>query len=234
MIYVTDASQLSLLAIDGKTNTVVAQIKLGAAPFGIAINPRTNRIYVRASPLQPDIHVAVINGATNKVLTRIPTDATSLLGMVADPRTNMIYAAAAEPSSMLVINGQTNTVTASIGVTGLTVAANPVTNTIYQTNQVSLSGPGLVYVINGQTNTVTTTVTVQDPNGIAADPRTGFVYVANTRPGNVVVINGQTNKVAATVPVGSLPQGVAADPQTNTVYVAVQGSSSVAVLAGAG
>ena len=82
---VTDASQLSLLAIDGKTNTVVAQIKLAAAPFGIGVNPRTNRIYVRASPFQPGIHVAVINGATNKVLTRIPTDATSVGGIAADP-----------------------------------------------------------------------------------------------------------------------------------------------------
>lgn len=71
VIYATDTSQLSLLAIDGKTLTVSAQIKLGAAGYYVATDPVTDRIYVQAGPLRP-IHVAVINGKTNKVVTRVP------------------------------------------------------------------------------------------------------------------------------------------------------------------
>ncbi len=45
----------------------------------------------------------------------------------------MIYAAAAEPDSMLVINGQTNKVAATVPVGSLPqgVAADPQTNTVY-------------------------------------------------------------------------------------------------------
>ena len=114
MIYVTDPSQLGVLAIDGKTNTVVALVRLGAAGFYIATNPVTDRIYVQAGPLRPDIHVAVINGKTNKVLTRVPSGAADTEGIATDPQTNMIYAGTFEPNTVVAINGQTNTVAATI------------------------------------------------------------------------------------------------------------------------
>ena len=46
---------------------------------------------------------------------------------------------------------------------------------------------------------VTTAIPVgRGPFGVAANPRTGTVYVANTRGNTVSVINGQTNAVVAT------------------------------------
>ena len=45
-------------------------------------------------------------------------------------------------------------------------------------------------VIDPTTNTVTATITVgHDPNGVAVDPGTGDVYVANTGSGTVSVLS---------------------------------------------
>jgi YVTN family beta-propeller protein len=230
MIYASDSSQRSVLAIDGKTNTVAAQIKLGGFGFWIATNPRTDRIYTEAATSPGVEHVAVIDGRTNTVITRIPTHSNFVKGIAVNPVTNTIYASAGSP--LLVINGQTNNVTATVDTNPWYVATDPVTNTIYATE---LGGnSGLVDVINGQTNTLSTVIPGGSPEGITADPRTDFVYAADFYGDNVRVINGQTSKVTAKVGVGHNPQGAAADPQLNRIYVANTGSRSVSVLAGAG
>jgi YVTN family beta-propeller protein len=68
--------------------------------------------------------------------------------------------------------------------------------------------------------------------GVAVDPSTGNVYVANNGNSTASVINGSTNTVTATVTVGSAPYGVAVDPTTNTVYVANSSSNTVSVFDG--
>src|SRR5262249_49921844 len=70
------------------------------------------------------------------------------------------------------------------------------------------------------------------PYGVAVDPRTNVIYVANRPSGTGSVIDGATNTVAATVPVGHYPQDVAVDSPTNRVYVANQYSNSVSVIDG--
>ena len=72
-----------------------------------------------------------------------------------------------------------------------------------------------------------------NPYGVAVNPSTNTVYVANTSDGSVSVINGSTNAVTSTVPVGNLPVAVAANLSTNTVYVANSSDNSVSVINGA-
>ena len=64
-----------------------------------------------------------------------------------NPSTNTVYVANAFGNSVSVINGSTNTITAtvSVGTHPRGVAVNPSTNTIYVTNQ----GGNSVSVING-------------------------------------------------------------------------------------
>jgi YVTN family beta-propeller protein len=61
------------------------------------------------------------------------------------------------------------------------------------------------------------------PNGVAANPTTNRVYVANNADDTVSVIDARTYAVVATVPVGSAPVGVGVNPATNRVYVANAG-----------
>jgi DNA-binding beta-propeller fold protein YncE len=65
--------------------------------------------------------------------------------------------------------------------------------------------------------------------GVAANPRTNTIYVANGDD-ETVVISGRTNRVAARVRTGGCSVGVATDPRTNTSFVTNACSNTVSVL----
>jgi YVTN family beta-propeller protein len=78
---------------------------------------------------------------------------------------------------------------------------------------------------------VTATVPVGDgPFGVAVNPISGRVYVANRDDDSVSVIDPLTNTVAATVPVGRGPIGAAVNPLTSQVYVADALGDTVAII----
>jgi YVTN family beta-propeller protein len=80
---------------------------------------------------------------------------------------------------------------------------------------------------------VRTTIPVgTSPFGVAANPVTDTIYVANTFDDTVSVISGRRNTVVATITVGLDPFGVATNPVTNTIYVASQTVNEVVVIRG--
>src|SRR5690606_33297660 len=68
------------------------------------------------------------------------------------------------------------------------------------------------------------------PYGVAVNPVTNLVYVANSGGSSVSVIDGGTNEVIATVEVGVFPRGVAVNPNTNRRYVANDVDDTVSVI----
>ena len=85
----------------------------------------------------------------------------------------------------------------------------------------------------GPTHRVTATVPIgKNPDGVAVDPGTHAVYVANAFDNTVSVIDASTRTVTATVPVGYDPVGVAVDPGTHTVYVTNLDGDTVSVIDG--
>jgi YVTN family beta-propeller protein len=77
------------------------------------------------------------------------------------------------------------------------------------------------------------TVLVENaPEGIAVNPNTRRVYVANAGSGSVTVIDAVANVAIGSIKVGTNPRRVAVNLATNRVYVANQGSSNLSVIDG--
>lgn len=135
------------------------------------------------------------------------------------------------------------------------MAVNPATNTIYVTNELSVTGrPGdTVSVIDGATCDAANTsgcaktpasVRVGNaPAGVAVDQATDTVYAANSGSGTISVINGATCNATVTsgcgqepphVRVKTPPFSVAVNQATDTVYVLNPGDpGTVSVINGA-
>jgi len=241
----------------------LASAPVGTGPAFADENYRTHTLYV---PNSGDGTVSVVNlkacsalnvsGCAHKSpvirVGRIP------LGIAVDQATNTVYVANAGDNTVSVINGATcdagdtsgcsqKPATVAVGAFGDAVAVDPVTNTVFVTNQAAR--PGTVSVIDGNScngshpqgcaHQPLATVTVGGgPSGIAVNPVTGTVYVANTgqTPNNQPVPHGNTLslinaatchaantsgcKAIGTVPAGVAPANVAVDTTTNTMYVA--------------
>jgi len=142
---------------------------------------------------------------------------------VVNPVTDKIYAIGGGVGTVAVIDGTTNTITATVpaGTNPVAVAVNPVTNKIYVANQ----GSGSVTVIDGATNATTTVPAGTIPNAVAVNPVTNKVYVTNGGSANVTAIDGGTN-ATTTVAAGDRPIAVAVNPVTDKIYVANVGTNN--------
>jgi DNA-binding beta-propeller fold protein YncE len=168
--------------------------------------------------------------------------------------TNTIYAANSGPmnfngDTVSVINGATCdgtnhsgcghlAATAKVGPGPAGITVNDQTHTIYVANNAFGDSPGTMSVINGATCNGTHTVgchrhfpamaTGVAPLQVAADTRTGILYVTDAGSAAVTILNGARCNATVTTgcgaapgkqPVGSQPFGLAINPRTNTIYV---------------
>ncbi len=229
LVYVTSATfgavadHSTVKVIDPRTNKIVHSIPVGPGPKAIAVNPRTNRIYVTdQSGTEAGASVAVIDGATNTVVASIPIGsydpyAANPTGLAVNNGTNTVYATNPFDGTLHVIDGNTNTVmrTITIGDVPTAVALNETTNTVYVTQ----SAANHIAVVDGGTGAITAGVIVgSEPRGIAVDALRDLVYV--TADSGLTLVDGRTNQVTVTAPAGEEPRGVAVNTSTRTVVVA--------------
>jgi YVTN family beta-propeller protein len=184
---------LLLLPTYGQGQTVIATVPVATNPTAVAVNAVTDKIYV-ASCTDRSSRSTGING------------------------------------SVTVIDGNTNaTASVEVGMCPVAIAVNETTNQIYVSDFGHTSlycgscfNYGDVTIIDGETNSTTKIVddSVRFPQGVAVNPATNKVYVANdfnASGGGVDVIDG--NYFTTTVAVGNWPYAVAVNSTTNKVYV---------------
>ena len=87
--YVANYDRDTVSVIDGKTNAVIGNIKVGKGPSAVSVNPSTNIAYV--SNFDGDT-VSVIDGKTNTVTPTIPVSQYPSAVSV-NPSTNIAYVA---------------------------------------------------------------------------------------------------------------------------------------------
>lgn len=136
---------------------------------------------------------------------------------------NRIYVANFNSNDVSVINGDTNTVIATIpvGTNPAGIDVNPLTSRIYVANRSS----NTISVINSITNAVIASVPVgSEPSDIGVDIATNAIYTANFNSldttEDITVIDGLTNTVidAITIPGLNFLTGVGVNSLTNRIY----------------
>jgi len=184
--------------------SLLATIKVGDHPNGIAYNPTSGYIYaVNRGTAATQSTVSVISGTA--VLATIP------LGPGYDDYLGV------HPKDAITINRNVYR-----GGTDI-VTTDPRTGYVYVSNW----GANTVSVISGTVLLVTVPVGVH-PNGIAYNPVTGLVYVANTGDDTVTLIEG--THIVSTVLVGDYPIDLAVDTRSGLVYAVNRGSNSLSII----
>jgi YVTN family beta-propeller protein len=217
-------------AIDGRTNRVVRSAEVGGDPRGLAVNPVTDKLYVT---LTNQGKLVVLDGTTLAVEATLDFGLIEPAKVAVNPVTNTVYVSNANrrgaDSSVTVIDGATNTVTATIGVDryALGIAVNPLANKVYVSNYTSET----LTVIDGATNGIVGKAYVGgSPTGVEVDPIAKKVYVTNfEQKGAVTVIDDVTHQVRR-LRVRPAVLGLTVDSRAGRVYAASQTEGSVFLL----
>jgi len=236
----------TVTVIDGATNTTTTVI-VGSGPLAVAVNPVTNKIYVAnigTVAIHGTVTVIDANVTPHTTTTISDSSATSPVAVAVNPLTNSIYVANQNSANVTVINGATNSTSASIATTvnvgngPVAVGVNVATNRIYVANSGTTSTAGTtVTVIDGATNatpaSVNTTLTVgATPGAVGVNPLTNKIYVPNRGDPNsnstVSVIDGATNTQAPntlTTAITPLTGDITTDPTQQFQFTATNTAS---------
>lgn len=203
-------------AFPSRAQSLVTTIPVSGFPYGVAVNPGNNRIYVSLSTA-----VDVIDGATNTVIDTVQTPQGSTV-IAANMVTGRVYTAGcATTCGVTVIDGTTDTVIATIPVKGSSgigvegIAVNPVTNRVYVSDNLIYE----VEEIDGNSNTVLTYIKTDRTEmlALAVDFSTDQILGAASGEA-MIVINGANNAVSR-IKVGTINWGMAANSFTSRAYV---------------
>jgi DNA-binding beta-propeller fold protein YncE len=223
-----------LFAINLTTNTIAGNVSGANNYNGIAVNPRTHRVYVQGPDTNGTAALFVFDGPSLRQIANIDDNSPTYqpygdpqVAVVINPVTNRIYVPVnLFPGALWVVDGNTNTnVTTIEGLADLAYGADvdPIRNLIWVGgwfNQLS--------EVNGATNTLITTFpnTATQPDGISVDPIHEKVYLMSQAENLVQIFNEKTDTFeATTVPVGGAPANAAIDYIHGLLYVGNTGEA---------
>jgi YVTN family beta-propeller protein len=226
--YIPNHNSNNVSVINTTTNTVVATIPVGIAPFGVAASPDGSTVYVSNSG---DTFISLIDTKTNTVVNTMDTGV-GAFGLVVAPDGSKLYAVIAYDPAVssayvfvfnIAFNEFTNGIPIPANCTG--IAISPDGSRVYVAN----SGSGSVIVINAASNTVIATVPVgQGPIAMAVSLDGKKIFVTNSGSNNVSVIDAATNTVVSNISTPPSPNGIVLSPNGSMAYVA-NSSPSVTV-----
>ena len=190
--------------------------KNSAGPFSIK-----NPIYVSDYGSNSLAIVSETSGKSN-YCQRLDTPT----GIAINPNNGKIYVANHGDSIVSVVSGDSIATSIAVYNHPVDVAVDPETNVIYVSNSSVLNMlthliyAGKVSVISETDNHLIKNITVGfSPRGIAVNPRTDKIYVANSGSGDVSVIDGKTDKVISVIALKSGLRGICVNDVINMIYV---------------
>ncbi|HZZ92499.1 MAG TPA: FG-GAP-like repeat-containing protein [Usitatibacter sp.] len=204
---------------EARAQTINPPVAAGTAPFAIAVNPITNKVYVTN---EADNTLSVMNGRTLAITGTVPVGARPLwLGV--NPETNRVYVAQfgnnGNAPHLVAVNGASDSVSSNITVGDVGwITINPVTNKTYtirygHTDEYTVT-QGETFVLSESTREFT-------PVGHVIDPNRNILYTIDQEVPQVVPIDVTTDTFYPTrlCPDGAggiLPNPVPADTNNPT------------------
>jgi len=212
-LFVADEGSDDLSVIDTATNRVTGTVAIGAGPMGVAVDPTAGRVYItEQDPIPfgpPSGAVRAVDIATGCALApaSMGVVGSDVGGIAVDPARHAVYvpvAARSTPTFIALLDSPAlRTVSGNSGFAGsFGVAVDVATQTAYVT-ATDFFFPGSprrdgVAAVDEATGRVVATVPTGDrPWGVAVDPGTHLVYVANQLGHSLTVIAGVTRPAEA-------------------------------------
>jgi DNA-binding beta-propeller fold protein YncE len=220
--------------LNGSSLAVIDSISLGKKlPFGIAINNKTQTLYV-GHATQNAVSVVDIKSKTQKVIER-GHEKGKIRELAVDEKRNLVYVSDHGHSSVWVIDGATNSLKAPLEypdsyLLGLNVDADR--GKIYTTDSNTMEGNILVF--DSEKNQLVNKFKTWSycPLNIAIDYKNNRLFVSQSNDNNVTVVDGNTGEIINKVYLGydTSPIGLVYDEKLNVVYTANRSKKEVAVI----
>jgi YVTN family beta-propeller protein len=215
-----------------KTTIERPGLKFGNHLYGVAINAKTNMLYVVN---EYSGSVSIMNATTDRTVANV-TVGWLPTAIVVNPSINLIYVSSIGSRSVSVIDGSTNRVITDnipVGNISVSIDADPYDNIVFVGN----AGSNTITVINGIENKVMDTIKSESPI-VAIDPITKMLYAADSKSGMISAIDYDfipphnfTNKLPIRIASGSFPV-LAVNPKTHMVYVTNIANDTMSVING--
>jgi DNA-binding beta-propeller fold protein YncE len=218
--------------ISEASGNVVATIKVGLVPFGIAADPRTGTVWVANTN---SYSVSEISEASRTVVATVHTGVDSEpVSLAVDASRGIVWVGKLQ-YRVLEISEAAKSVIAGIKVRPgggpyslNAVAVDPATAVAWVASDF-YNGAGY-FSYASAVGTASRKVLAKVPvpkadqyaniaDGIAADPATGTVWVAENGANTVTLVSGGTDTVARNLPTGDQPVAVAVDPAGGTAWI---------------
>ncbi|WP_063725806.1 protein kinase domain-containing protein [Cryptosporangium arvum] len=211
--------------------TVLAQVKVGNGPQGIAFSRDGRRVYIANSN---ERSVSVVDNEDHRA-TRVIRTPNQPQYVAASPTLDRLYVSTHNDNgggnAIVVIDTVKSTVVTSIAVEQATdshpyaLAVSPDGSLLYVPDH----DREVVLVIDTATNKLASRLAVAPrPHSVAFAGSTA--YVANHESNQVSVVDTKKTSVAATIPVGAAPHSVAASPDRSRVYTANYDDGTTSVI----
>jgi YVTN family beta-propeller protein len=207
--------------IDGTTH-----IKTGDEPLALAINSKTNRIYVVNHGSGT---LSIIDGERDAVLQTINVGALPYVVAV-NETTSRIYVSNVFSDEVTVIDGATNAAQKIKAGSADTITIDDQRDKIYLAGYQSTKLVTLNQTPNGEPNIAADVNVGYHAWGNAIDEAAGLLYVTRVQDAALLIIDESTGATVATIPVGYIPCAVALNPAKNRAYVVNHASDSVSVI----
>lgn len=235
-VYISYPFDRLLLSIDTDSNSIDGRIHVDGVG-NIAVNTNTNMLYIRSH-----YGINVIDGSTNNHIDTIKGDP-KLRGTVAvNPLTNTIYSTNLEREHLVIIDGNTNSITTKVkvGKDPRSIAVGPNTDKVYVLNEESKS---VSIIDSNQPHKLVDTIKLRglsgNPDFIVINEASNLLYIksvfAGSSSGSWPVFYSSINvtDIAKRENIGSISmssndwEGIAYNSVNNSIYIREPKTKSV-------